>query len=63
VLKKTQHTLPVGVYARLWIEKQLRSLVAVDWMVELLTPMPGCGKICSWAIRAYTNGIKHFGSA
>jgi len=44
------------------IEKQLRSLAAGDRMVELLMTIPGCGEICSWTIRAYTDDIKRFSS-
>jgi transposase len=42
------------------IEKQLRSLVEGDRMVELLMTIPGCGEICAWTIRAYTDDIKRF---
>ena len=42
------------------IEKQLREMVAGDRMVELLMSIPGCGEICSWTIRAYTDDIKRF---
>ena len=44
------------------IEKQLRALVEEDRMVELLMGIPGCGEICSWTIRAYTDDIKRFSS-
>jgi len=44
------------------IEKQLRSLAEGDRMVELLQTIPGCGEICSWTIRAYTDDIKRFAS-
>jgi len=42
------------------IEKQLRALVKGDRMVELLLTIPGCGEICAWTIRAYTDDIKRF---
>jgi len=45
------------------IEKELRSLTKGDRMVELLMTIPGCGEICSWTIRAYTDDIKRFASA
>jgi transposase len=45
------------------IEKQLRSLCAGDRMVELLMGIPGCGEICAWTIRAYTDDINRFSSA
>jgi transposase len=45
------------------IEKQLRSLTEEDRMVELLMTIPGCGEICSWTIRAYTDDIKRFASS
>jgi transposase len=32
-------------------------------MVELLMTIPGCGEICAWTIRAYTDDIKRFGTA
>jgi transposase len=44
------------------IEKQLRALAEGDRMVELLMTIPGCGEICSWTIRAYTDDIKRFAS-
>jgi len=44
------------------IEKELRALVEGDRMVELLMSIPGCGEICSWTIRAYTDDIKRFAS-
>jgi len=44
------------------IEKQLRSMAVGDRMVELLMSIPGCGEICSWTIRAYTDDIKRFAS-
>jgi len=42
------------------IEKQLRQMVEGDRMVELLMSIPGCGEICSWTIRAYTDDISRF---
>ena len=45
------------------IEKQLRALVKGDKMVELLLSIPGCGEICAWTIRAYTDDIKRFANA
>ena len=42
------------------IEKQLRVLVKGDRTVELLMTIPGCGEICAWTIRAYTDDIKRF---
>jgi len=44
------------------IEQQLRELVSGDRMVELLMTIPGCGEICAWTIRAYTDDIKRFSS-
>jgi transposase len=44
------------------IEKQMRVMVKEDRMVELLMTIPGCGEICSWTIRAYTDDIKRFAS-
>jgi transposase len=44
------------------IEKQLRTLAKGDRMVELLMTIPGCGEICAWTIRAYTDDIKRFAS-
>jgi len=44
------------------IEKQLRTLVKGDRTVELLMTIPGCGEICAWTIRAYTDDIKRFAS-
>ena len=32
-------------------------------MVELLMSIPGCGEICAWTIRAYTDDIKRFANA
>ena len=45
------------------IVKELRALTAGDRMVELLFTIPGCGEICAWTIRAYTDDIKRFASA
>jgi transposase len=45
------------------IEDKLRSLVVGDRMVHLLMTVPGCGEICAWTIRAFTDDIKRFGSA
>jgi transposase len=45
------------------IERKLRSLVDGDRMVELLMTIPGCGEICAWTIRAFTDDIKRYGSA
>jgi len=42
------------------IEKQLRTLTKGDKMVELLMTIPGCGEVCAWTIRAYTDDIKRF---
>ena len=42
------------------IEKELRKLTKEDRMVELLMSIPGCGEICAWTIRAYTDDIKRF---
>jgi transposase len=44
------------------VEKQLRVLTEKDRMVELLMTIPGCGEICSWTIRAYTDDITRFSS-
>ena len=44
------------------IEKQIRTLTKGDRMVELLMMIPGCGAICAWTIRAYTDDIKRFAS-
>jgi transposase len=41
----------------------MRRLTAGDRMVELLLTIPGCGEICAWTIRAYTDDIGRFGSA
>jgi transposase len=45
------------------IETELRGLVVGDRMVELLLSIPGCGEICAWTIRAYTDDIARFSSA
>jgi transposase len=45
------------------IEKQLRELTEKDRMVELLMTIPGCGEICAWTIRAYTDDIDRFSSS
>jgi transposase len=45
------------------IEEEIRKLVAGDRMVELLMTIPGCGEVCAWTIRAYTDDIKRFSSA
>jgi transposase len=45
------------------IEEQLRALVVGDKVVALLMSVPGCGEICAWTIRAYTDDIKRFSSA
>jgi transposase len=45
------------------IEAEIRTLVTGDRMVELLMTIPGCGEICAWTIRAYTDDIKRFSSA
>jgi transposase len=42
------------------IEEQIREIVSGDKMVELLQTIPGCGEICAWTIRAYTDDIKRF---
>jgi hypothetical protein len=44
------------------VEKQLRALMKDDRMVELLLTIPGCGEICAWTIRAYTDDISRFSS-
>jgi transposase len=44
------------------IEKMLQSMTKGDRMVELLMTIPGCGPICAWTIRAYTDDIKRFAS-
>jgi len=44
------------------IEKPLQALAKGDRMVELLLTIPGCGPICAWTIRAYTDDIKRFSS-
>jgi len=45
------------------IEEELRDLTKGDKAVELLTSIPGCGEVCAWTIRAYTDDIKRFASA
>jgi transposase len=45
------------------IEGQLRTLTEGDRMVELLQTIPGCGEVCAWTIRAYTDDIGRFGNA
>jgi transposase len=45
------------------IEAELRGLAAGDRTVELLMSIPGCGEICAWTIRAYTDDIARFSSA
>jgi len=45
------------------IEKECRILMKGDRMVELLLTIPGCGEICAWIIRAYTDDINRFSSA
>ena len=45
------------------IESQLCSLTKDDKMVELLMGIPGCGEICAWTIRAYTDDINRFSSS
>jgi len=42
------------------VERQLRDLMADDRMVALLMTIPGCGEICAWTIRAYTDDIQRF---
>ena len=45
------------------IEDECRILLKGDRMVELLLTIPGCGEICAWTIRAYTDDINRFSSA
>jgi transposase len=45
------------------VEKQLRALTKDDRMVELLMTIPGCGEVCAWTIRAYTDDINRFSSS
>jgi transposase len=45
------------------IEEELRRLTVGDWMVELLLSIPGCGQVCAWRIRAYTDEIARFATA
>ena len=42
------------------VERQIRTLTKGDRMVEILMTIPGCGEICAWTIRAYTDDIKRF---
>ena len=42
------------------MEKELRALTEGDRVVELLKTIPGCGEICAWTIRAYTDDIRRF---
>jgi transposase len=44
------------------IEQQLCALTEGDRVVELLMSIPGCGQICAWTIRAYTDDINRFAS-
>ena len=44
------------------LEKRLREMTKGDRMVELLQTIPGCGEICAWTIRAYTDDISRFSS-
>jgi transposase len=44
------------------IEKELKALTEGDRVVELLKTIPGCGPICAWTIRAYTDDIRRFSS-
>jgi transposase len=45
------------------VEKELRELTKEDKAVELLMSIPGCGEVCAWTIRAYTDDIKRFACA
>jgi transposase len=45
------------------IEDQVRTLTEGDRMVELLRTIPGCGEVCAWTIRAYTDDIGRFANA
>jgi len=45
------------------IEEQLRERTKDDRMVKLLMTIPGCGEVCSWTIRAYTDDIQRFASS
>ena len=45
------------------VEEECRILMKGDRMVELLLTIPGCGEICAWTIRAYTDDINRFSSA
>ena len=44
------------------IEKRVRALAKGDRTVEPLMTIPGCGEICAWTIRAYTDDIGRFAS-
>jgi transposase len=45
------------------LEEELERLVEGDRIVALLKTIPGCGKICAWTIRAYTDDIGRFTNA
>jgi len=45
------------------VEKELRELAKDDKVVELLMGIPGCGEVCAWTIRAYTDDVRRFASA
>jgi len=45
------------------MEKELRELTKEDKAVELLMGIPGCGEVCAWTIRAYTDDIRRFACA
>jgi transposase len=45
------------------IEDELEKLCGHDRVIELLMTIPGCGKIGSWTIRAFTDDITRFSSA
>jgi transposase len=45
------------------LEEELRVFAEGDRMVELLRSIPGCGEICAWTIRAWTDSIMRFASA
>jgi transposase len=45
------------------VEKELRELTKEDKAVELLMGIPGCGEVCAWTIRAYTDDVRRFGCA
>ena len=42
------------------IEALLRERTKDDRMVQLLLTIPGCGEVCAWTIRAYTDDIQRF---